>query len=356
MTTIYPAYTFGGITRPELVVDDTGHIVLFGASAAFAATYGTKLLYVGLPPGFPVLPPVFNSVSTPVDSNAGANSVVEGAAANTAVGVTASATSATGGAVTYSLVGDTSGGGFKVNAATGVVTVNDPTKINFETASHTYTVTVQASDGILTSAQSFVIGVTDVAPSTPTDSNAGANTVAEGAAVNTTVCITASSTDINGPGVTWSLTADSSGGGFKIDPVTGVISVADPSKVDFESSGAGHNYTVTARASDGTLSSSQTFTIAVTNVAPLAPVDGNAATNTVAEGAANGSTVGVTASWAIPAAEPLPTASSATRRAAASRSMPQPASLRSRMPPSSTSRPARPRTPLPSPCSPVTAR
>src|SRR5258706_15599912 len=89
---------------------------------------------------------------------------------------------------------------------------------------------------------------------------------AEGAANGSTVGVTASSTDVNGPAVTYSLTGDTSGGGFTIDATTGVVTVADSTKIDFESSGG--SYTVTAQASDGTLSSSQTFTIAVTDVAP----------------------------------------------------------------------------------------
>jgi large repetitive protein len=234
--------------------------------------------------------------STPVDSNAAANTVVEGAANGTAVGVTASSTDVNGPAVTYSLIGDTSGGGFTINAATGVVTVADSTKIDFESsAGHAYTVTAQASDGTLSSSQTFTIAVTDVSPSTPVDSNAAANTVAEGAANGSTVGVTASSTDVNGPPVTYTLTGDTSGGGFTINSSTGVVTVADSTKIDYESS-PGHAYTVTAQASDGTQSSSQTFTIGVTDVAPSTPVDGNAATNTIAEGAANGSTVGVTAS------------------------------------------------------------
>jgi hypothetical protein len=233
--------------------------------------------------------------STPVDSNAAANTVVEGAANGTTVGVTASSTDVNGPAVTYSLIGDTSGGGFTINAATGVVTVADSTKVDFESSGGSYTVTAQASDGTLSSSQTFTIAVTDVAPSTPVDSDAGANTVAEGAANGSTVGVTASSTDINGPAVTYTLTGDTSGGGFTINSATGVVTVADPTKIDYESA-PGHAYTVTAQASDGTLSSSQSFTIAVTDVAPSTPVDSNAATNTIAEGAANGSTVGVTAS------------------------------------------------------------
>src|ERR1700675_1915011 len=125
----------------------------------------------------------------------------------------------------------------------------------------------------------------DTPPSAATDSNGAANSVVEGAAVNTLVGITASSVDAEGQTVTYSLGADSSGGGFKIDPVTGVVSVADPSKINFETT-PGHAYTITVNSNDGFISSSQNFTIAVTDVAPTAPVDSNAATNAVAEGAA----------------------------------------------------------------------
>ncbi|WP_171257850.1 cadherin repeat domain-containing protein, partial [Acinetobacter baumannii] len=78
-------------------------------------------------------------------------------------------------------------------------------------------------------------------------------------------------------------TGDTSGGGFTINATTGVITVADASKIDYETA-AGHAYSVTAQASDGTLTSSQSFPLAVTAVAPSTPVDGNAAATTVAAG------------------------------------------------------------------------
>ena len=260
MTSI-PAYTIGDITRPELQLDSTGHIVLDGAASAFAAQYGLQYLYLGCPAGTP-WPPVTASLSAPVDINSGGITVSEGAAANTLVNLTAQAISSAGNPVTYSLTGDSSNGGFKIDPNTGVVSVADPTKVNFVTSpGHAYTVTVQANDGVLTSSQSFVIAVTDVAPSTPVDSNAAPNKVAEGAAAGSLVGITASATDMNP--VTYSLTGDSSGGGFAINATTGVITVADPSKINFTTA-PGHAYTVTATASDGTLSSSQIFTIDVT--------------------------------------------------------------------------------------------
>ena len=115
----------------------------------------------------------------------------------------------------------------------------------------------------------------DTPPPAATDTNGAANTVVEGAAVNTLVGITANSVDADGQTVTYSLGADSSGGGFKIDPTTGVVSVADPSKINFETA-PGHAYTITVNSSDGFISSAQNFTIAVTDVAPSTPVDSNA--------------------------------------------------------------------------------
>jgi large repetitive protein len=51
------AYQVGDIVRPALNLDASGHIILAGAAADFAATYGTKFLYAGVPAGTP-FPPV----------------------------------------------------------------------------------------------------------------------------------------------------------------------------------------------------------------------------------------------------------------------------------------------------------
>ena len=234
--------------------------------------------------------------STPTDSNENTNTVAEGAAVGTLVGITASSTDPNGPAVSYSITADSSSGGFKIDSATGVVSVADGSKIDYESApNHQYSITVQASDGSLTASQSFTIAVTNVAPSTPTDSNENANTIAEGAAVGALVGITALSTDSHGSAVSYSITSDSSGGGFKIDSGTGVVSVADGSKIDYESA-VNHQYTITVQASDGSLTASQTFTIAVSNVAPTTPTDTDTYANSVVEGAANGTPVGISAS------------------------------------------------------------
>lgn len=233
---------------------------------------------------------VFGQPTTPEDTDGAANAITEGAAVNTTVGITAHSTFANGNApLDYSLSGDSSGGGFKIDQNTGVVTVADPSKIDFESSpGHVYSITVVATkNNNFSSEQTFTISVNDLAPSTPVDSNAAANTVLEGAANGTAVGITASSTDVNGGTVTWSLIGDDSNGGFTINATTGVITVADGSKIDYESA-PGHAYRVNAQASDGTLVNSQIFTINVGDVALSTPVDSNAAANSVAEGAAAG--------------------------------------------------------------------
>ncbi len=102
-------------------------------------------------------------VSTPVDSNATANSVAENAANGTLVGITASAidSDATTNTVTYSLVDD-AGGRFAINPTTGVVTVADGTLLNFEAAtSHNITIRATSSD-LSTATQVMTITLTDV--------------------------------------------------------------------------------------------------------------------------------------------------------------------------------------------------
>ena len=229
--------------------------------------------------------------ATPVDGNAAANTVAEGAANGDLVGITASASDVHGGTVTFSLTDD-AGGRFAIDAATGVVTVANAALLDFETAT-SHDITVRPPTPAAPSPpRPSAIAVTDVAPSTPVDGNAAANTVAEGAANGDLVGITASASDVNGGTVTFSLT-DNAGGRFAIDAASGVVTVANAALLDFETA-TSHNITVTA--TDGALTSSQTFTIAVTDVARPTPVDGNAAANTVSEGAANGDLVGVTAS------------------------------------------------------------
>ena len=148
---------------------------------------------------------------------------------------------------------------------------NDQVTIN-ASASDTIDVIINdgghtGSGGALSSATAQISAQIDVPPTAPVDNDANTNTVPEGSANGTLVGITAFSTDPDSPSVTYSLYSDSSNGGFAIDPTTGVVTVADSSKIDYESSGG--SYAISVLASDGIGGRRQTFTIAVTDVAPV---------------------------------------------------------------------------------------
>ncbi|MGI9280292.1 MAG: retention module-containing protein, partial [Endozoicomonas sp.] len=73
---------------------------------------------------------------------------------------TVSASDIEGDALTYTL-SDDAGGRFTINGSTGQVTVADGSLLNYE-AANTHTITVQVSDGQLTSDQSYTIQLSDI--------------------------------------------------------------------------------------------------------------------------------------------------------------------------------------------------
>jgi hypothetical protein len=216
---------------------------------------------------------------------------------NGEVGITAQSSDPRGGTVTYSL-SDDAGGLFAINAGTGVVTVAPGRTLNQDSAlSHDYVITVLASAGNLSTSQTFTVTVNNVAPFAPEDVDAAADAVSEGAADGGTVGLTLVSSDSGGASFTWSL-IDDADGRFAID-ANGVVTVADASLIDYESAGGG--YTIVARVSDGSLTATQSFTIAVANAAPSGPADTDgAAGGTISEDATVGSVVGITAVAADP--------------------------------------------------------
>ena len=184
-------------TTVHVTLDDQGHT---GTPGAQTSDTSDITIIVDQPP------------TTPADTDATADSVVEGAATGSAVGITANSTDPDGPTIAYSLTND-AGGYFQIDASTGVVTVSalGAAAIDFESApGHAYTITVEATDDQnVSTTQDFVVAVTDAAPSAPADGDAAtANSVAEGAASGTYTGLTASSTDVNGGTVTYSLNDD----------------------------------------------------------------------------------------------------------------------------------------------------
>jgi hypothetical protein len=121
-----------------------------------------------------------------------------------------------------------------------------------------------ANGGTNTGIGTATINVTAVndAPSTPTDTNAAANSIAENAVNGTAVGITANAIDPEGSTVTYSLT-DNAGGRFTINASTGIVTVANASLIDYETN---TSHQITVQASDGATVSTQNFTINVTDV------------------------------------------------------------------------------------------
>ena len=231
------------------------------------------------------------------DVDGAANAVAENAAVGTRVGITAQSVDAdvTNNSVTYSL-DDTAGGRFAIDAGTGVVTVAG--LLDAETAlSHTILVRAASSDGSATTL-ALTIAVQDVneyGVGAITDADAQANSVREDDPVGTTVGLTAQAQDLDATAnaVTYSL-SDNAGGRFAIDATTGVVTIAQALDAEVAQS---HSIVVRALSTDGSVQT-QAFSIAVRDVdefdlVAINDVDG--AANAVAENAAVGTRVGLTA-------------------------------------------------------------
>ena len=127
------------------------------------------------------------------------------------------------------------------------------------------------------------------------DVDTNSNQINESASVGDVVGVTAFADDPDGDSVIYSLTINPDNA-FAIDPVTGVVTVANPDNLDFESA-SNMLVEVTATSTDGS-SQSQGFNIAINDADEFdvsAVTDSDNATNEVSESAAAGASVGVTA-------------------------------------------------------------
>src|SRR5439155_1658638 len=166
-------------------------------------------------------------------------------AENATVSLQLVATDPDGGALTYSATGLPPS--LTVTAATGLISGTLSL-----TSAGTYSVTATASDGTLSNSKTFTWTVTNVnrAPTLTAPAN---QTSAENAAVSLQLV----ATDPDGDALTYSATGLPPS--LTVTAATGLIS----GTLSFTSAGT---YSVTATASDGTLSDSKTFTWTVTNV------------------------------------------------------------------------------------------
>ncbi|MGF1705567.1 cadherin domain-containing protein [Enterovibrio baiacu] len=244
----------------------------------------------------------FFPVADVVDIDDQDNTVSENAQIGDDVGIAISKAFADGhGDVIYTLTDD-AGGLFAIDPETGVVTVAG--NLDYEAATD-YTIEVKGTsqDGQSTT-QTFTVSITDSSPEEGDTDNAIAvitaiggvqGEVSESISNGASTGLIVSAIDEDGDIVTYSLTDDANGA-FTIDSVTGEVTVADSSVLDYETAQS-HTIDVEAVSTDGS-SSTQTFTISLTDdnteFDVTAVTDSDASANTVIESAAIGTTVGLT--------------------------------------------------------------
>ncbi|WP_284190053.1 cadherin domain-containing protein, partial [Zoogloea oryzae] len=226
---------------------------------------------------------------TPVNDNT--PTITSGAAASVAengtavMTVTATDADLPAQTLSYSIVGGADAAKFTINASTGAlsfVTAPDYEAPTDSGGNNDYDVTVQVSDGALTSTQAIAVTVTPVNDNTPAITSSAAASVAEnGTAVMT---VTATDADLPAQTLSYSIVGGADAAKFSINGTTGALSfVTAPDYEAPTDAGANNVYDVTVQVSDGTLTSTQAIAVTVTPVNDNTPTITSSATASVAE-------------------------------------------------------------------------
>lgn len=189
----------------------------------------------------------------------------------------------------WSITGGNTGGAFAINSGTGEIRVANSAAIDFE-SSTSFDLMVTVSDGVNTSvAETVTINVTDQNDEIPVIPPGQTLVVSEAAPASTVVgTVTANDADAGTTFNNWTITGGNTGGAFALNASSGVITVANASAIDFETSST---FNLTVTVSDGaSTSAGQSVTINVSD-ANEAPTDISLDNLTVAENSA-GAVVG----------------------------------------------------------------
>ncbi|MGE5757896.1 MAG: cadherin repeat domain-containing protein, partial [Sideroxydans sp.] len=202
-------------------------------------------------------PPVISNQTFAVDENS-----VNGTAVATVVASDPDA----GAALTYSIVGPNSGG-FVIDPATGALSVGNSAAMDHETHP-SYALTVQASDGVLSSTATVTVNVNNV-NEPPAIANQTLPNINENSPNGTAVGTVVASDPDAGDTLTYSITGGNTGNAFAIDSGTGAISVNNTAALDYETT---PTFNLTVRATDaGGLFASSTVTINLNNLPESIP-------------------------------------------------------------------------------------
>ncbi len=299
------SFSNNGFVSPSDLNSDTQLNPVSALLNEYDSPFTTDGISQGIEPNPGGNAPSNSNISPVVDANVSDNIVSESAPVGAVIGVTAFAFDSDGSdSVSYSLAsGSLDNDAFAIDAVTGEVTVADASALDFENdALMQIEVTATSTDGS-SGTQVFNIAITDdtseFSIGAVSDVDASANSVSESANVGDVVGVTAFAEDLDGSdSVSYSLASGSlDNDAFAIDAVTGEVTVADASALDFEND-ALMQIEVTATSTDGS-SGTQVFNIAITDdtsefsIGAVSDVDASA--NSVSESANVGDVVGVTA-------------------------------------------------------------
>ena len=180
---------------------------------------------------------------------------------------------------------------FGISAATGAITVVDDTNLDYESTT-SYVLTLTVEDGTNTSAaETVTININDVNDNAPVITASQSFNIIENA-INGTAVGTALATDADTVGTlqNWQITAGNTDNVFTINALSGAITIADNTNLDYEWT---TSYVLTLTVEDGVnTSAAETVTINITDVNDNAPVITTAQSFSVAENATNGTAVG----------------------------------------------------------------
>lgn len=231
--------------------------------------------------------------------------VDENAAIGTVVGAI-SGLDADGDLLQYQIIGGNEAGAFTIHPVTGEIVVTNSSLLDFETKT-TYSLLVQASDEIVPVTLSPYALITSLFANSPIDSDIATITInvtdlndnrpvpqgfsatIDENTVNGTIVGNVTATDADaGSQFTYSITAGNSEGAFAIDATSGEVTVANTSKLDYETI---KNFTLTVQVSDGSNTEDTTVTIELSNLNDNPPLIEDDVFN-IEENAANGTLVG----------------------------------------------------------------
>ncbi|MEJ7645812.1 MAG: cadherin domain-containing protein [Chryseolinea sp.] len=220
--------------------------------------------------------------NSPVSNDATA-SINENSTNGTAVH-TVAATDADNNTLSYTIISGNTTGAFAISSTTGAITVADVTKIDFETTTQ-FTVTVRVSDGTNLDDAIITINLNDLNDNSPVAIDAIVS-INENS-TNGTAVHTVAATDADNNTLSYAIISGNTTGVFAISSTTGTITVADVTKLDFEST---TQFILTVRVSDGTNPDDATITINLNNLNDNGPV-ANDATVAINENSTNGTVV-----------------------------------------------------------------